>query len=395
MNSKKRVFSKNDKPRVRKSYYTFTREYPQGFVRIQRSKRKISKKQIKKALLYTVCFMLIACLSYFVMSLGLEISYKPIDDTAENQVQNETLTALTERGIKALYVPYTRLGDEKYLKSVVKQVQKKNGNSVVIDFKTEDGKLIYSSLQENAVKGKCALYDNDTVRQAIDVFESAEIAVIARIYCFRDSAVATADSSLAVKYMDTDVNWLDGSDENGGKPWLNPYSKRVRNYLTEITREISSFGIGAFMFESLQFPEGENTNGATYPGEKNQAKRNAVLKSTLNQMKNALPENALLIFSQSASDAVSINESIYFGSMSDIPVYAVATDTRERPFSVAVDKKTDFVSILSMYSAAASEYPGKKIIPLVDISEYSYSYFRSMKKIGFDSFILYSETGEY
>ncbi len=395
MQRKKKIFSNNDKLRVRKSYYTFTKEYPQGFIRIQRSKKKINKRQIRKALLYAVCFLLISGVSYFAVSLGLEISYMPIDDTQQSVTQSDALSVLTEQGIKALYVPYSRLGDESYLRSVAKEVQKKNGNSVVIDFKTKEGKLVYSSLQENAVKGKCAIYDNDTLRQALDIFENAGVAVIARIYCFEDSTVAAADSSLAVKYMNTDVNWLDGSDEKGGKPWLNPYSKRVRNYLTELVREISSFGVGAFMLQSLQFPQGENTSGATYPGEQSQAKRNAALKNIINQIKNALPENALLIFSQSASDAISGNNGIYFGSMADIPVYAVAADTRERPLSIAVDKKTDFVSILSMYSAVAAQYPGKKIVPIVDVSEYSYSYFRSMKKSGFESFILYSETGEY
>ncbi|MBR2892820.1 MAG: hypothetical protein IKB94_03100 [Clostridia bacterium] len=395
MKRKKKVFSVNDKLRVRKSYYTFTKEYPQGFVRIQRSKRRINKKQIRRGLLYALCFVILLCISYFAVSLGLEISYKPIDNIAQNEIHSSAYAVLSEQGVKALYVPYTRLGDENYLRNAAKQVQKKNGNSVVIDFKTKEGKLVYSSLQENAVAGKCALYDNDTVRRALDIFDNAGLAVIARIYCFEDSCVAMANSSLAVKYMNTDVNWLDGSDEKGGKPWLNPYSKEVRNYLTGIVREISSFGVGAFMLESMQFPDGENTSGATYPGEKDKAKRNAALKNITNQIKNALPENALLIFSQSASDCVSINEAIYFGSMTELPVYAVAADTRERPLSVAVDKKTDYVSILSMYSAAAAQYPGKKIIPLVDVSEYSYSYFRSMKKSGFDSFILYSETGEY
>ncbi len=395
MQRKKKVFSKNDKLRVRKSYYTFTREYPQGFVRIERSRRRIGKKQIRRAALYSVLFILLAGISYFAVSLGLEISYKPIDETQQGQVQSGSVALLSENGVKALYVPYNRMGDEEYLRDTVKQVRKKNGNSVVIDFKTQQGKLVYSSLQENAVKGKCALYDNDTVRRAIDIFESAEIAVIARIYCFEDSAVANSDPNLAVKYMNTDVNWLDGKDETGGSPWLNPYSKQVRSYLVGIVREISSFGVGAFMLESLQFPDGQNTSGATYPGEKNAAKRNAALKNTISQIKNALPENSLLIFSQSANDAVGGNESIYFGSMADIPVYAVAVDTRERPLSIAVDKKTDYVSILSMYSAVETQYQGKKLIPVIDMQEYSYSYIRKMKKAGIDSFILFDEAGEY
>lgn len=395
MHRKKKVFSKNDKLRVRKSYYTFSKEYPQGFVRIQRSKRRINKKQIRKGLLYALCFVIIVALSYFAVSLGLEISYKPITDTQQGVVEVPENTVILEEGVKALYIPGTRLGDEAFLKETVKQVEKKNANSVVIDFKTKEGKLVYTSLQENAVMGKCALYDNDTVRKALDIFESADITVIARIYCFEDSIVSSVNSSLAVKYMNTDVNWLDGSDENGGKAWLNPYSKQVRNYLVSVVREINNFGVGVFMLESLQFPGGENTSGATYPGENSEAKRNAVLKNVINQIKNALPENALLIFSQSANDALNGNDSIYFGAVTDIPVYGIAADTRERPLGVAVDKKTDFLSILSMYSSIAGRYGGKTVIPVIDVSEYSYSYLRSMKKSGFNSFILYSETGEY
>ena len=395
MKRKKKVFSSKDKLRVRKSYYTFTREYPQGFVRIERSKRRINKKQVRRGLLYALCFAVIVCLSMFIVSLGLEISYKPVDDTQQQLVTDTAAQLLKEQGVKALYVPYTRLGDEKYLRDVSREVKKKNGNSVVIDFKTQQGKIVYTSLQENAVKGKCAIYDNDTVRLALDIFEDEGIAVIARLYCFEDSTVANSDTTLAVKYMDTDVNWLDGSDEKGGKPWLNPYSKSVRNYLAGVAREISAFGISAFMLESLQFPSGENTSGATYPGEKNQSKRNAVLRSTLNEIKKALPENALVIFAQSADEALEGNDSVYFGSVTDISVDGIAADTRERPLGVAVDKKTDFVSVLSMYSSVAMRYPGKKIIPLIDMQEYSYSYLRSMKKSGFDSFILYDEAGEY
>lgn len=395
MHRKKKVFTKNDKLRVRKSYYTFSREYPQGFVRIERSKKSINKKQVRKATLYTVCFLVLACLSYFAVSLMLGISYKEVDDTQQSPASYSEYDTLLQQGIKALYVPVSRLGDDSYIKDVTKQVKRRNCNSVVIDFKTNEGKLAYSSLQENAIGAKSALYDNDTVRQALTIFSNEHIAVVAKLYCFEDPAVSNTNPDLAVKYMDTDVNWLDGGDDNGGKAWLNPYSKRVRNYLCAIAKEINAFGINAFILESLQFPGGENISGATYPGEKNESNRNAALKSVINSIKDSLPENAIILFSQSAGDAVSGNDSIYYGSMSDISTYGVAVDTRDRPISISVDKKTGFVSVLSMYSSIAAQYPNKTIVPIIDMTEYSYSYIRSMKKSGYTSFILYSEQGDY
>ncbi len=390
----KKIFGKKDKLRVRKSYYTFTEEYPK-YIEVEKTGRRITPKTVRKALVYCAVFLLIMSLSFFAVKLAINISYAPIDPEKESAEEISLNDSILTGGIKALYMPYENMGDEEYIKDFIKQVKKKNANSVVIDFKTADGRLCYTSIQENAIIASAALYDNDTARQAIGLFSEADIAVIARLFCFSDSRVAEANGNVAVKYMGTEVNWLDGSDEQGGKSWLNPYSKSVRGYIAAVAKEISNLGVGIFILEDLQFPGGENTSSATYPGEKKSSDRNSVLKNTLTQVKKALPENALVILSQSAENAASGNESIYYGTMSNAEYYGVAADTAERPLGVAVDKKTDFVSILSMYSSISGRFPGKQVIPIIDIEEYSYSYFRAMKKIGFKNYILYSENGEY
>ncbi len=390
----KKIFGKKDKLRVRKSYYTFTEEYPK-YIEVEKTGRRITPKTVRKSLVYCAAFLLIMSLSFFAVKLAINISYAPIDPDRETTEEVKLDESILSDGIRALYMPYEKISDEEYIKDFIKQIKRKDANSVVIDFKTADGRLCYTSLQENAIVSSAAVYDNDTVRQAMGFFDDADIAVIARIFCFSDSRAANAKEDIAVKYMGTEVNWLDGSDEQGGKSWLNPYSKSVRSYIAAVAKEISNFGVGIFILEDLQFPGGENTASATYPGEKKSSDRNSVLKSTLNQVRRALPENAIVILSQSASDASAGNESIYYGTMSNAEYYGIAADTAERPLGVAVDKKTDFVSILSMYSSIGGRFPAKQVIPIVDIEEYSYSYFRAMKKTGFKNYILYSENGEY
>lgn len=390
----KKIFGKKDKLRVRKSYYTFTEEYPK-YIEVEKTGRRITTKTLKKVLLYCAVFFLISYVSFFAVRLTINISYAPIDQEKETAEDISLNDSILTQGIKALYMPYEKMGDEKYIKDIIKQIRKKNANSVVIDFKTQEGRLCYTSLQENAITASAALYDNDTVRRTVGLFRQAEISVVARIFCFSDSRLANANGSLAVKYMGTEVNWLDGSDENGGNSWLNPYSKSVRNYIAAVVKEISNLGVGIFILEDLQFPDGDNASSATYPGENDSSKRNTVLINTLSQIKKALPENALVILSQSASDAASGNENIYYGTLSNADYYGIAANTAERSLGIAVDKKTDFVSILSMYSSIAARFPGKVVIPIVDVEEYSYSYFRAMKKSGFSNFILFSENGEY
>ena len=390
----KKIFRKKDKLRVKKSYYTFTQEYPK-YIEVEKTGRKITVQSQKKVAVYVFMFFVIASVSFFGVKLAINISYAPIDTQQETVAENTFGEMILSQGVKALYMPHEKMGDEEYIKDFIKQVKRKDCNSVVIDFKTADGRLCYSSMNENAIIGSCAVYDNDTARRVVDLFAQADIAVIARLYCFSDNRVATANASVAVKYMDTEVNWLDGSDDKGGKAWLNPYSKSVRNYIATVAKEVSALGVSVFILEDLQFPDGNNTAAATYPGEKNQSSRNVMLKNTLSQVKKAVGENAVVILSQSAVNASDGNESVYFGTMSDADFYGVAVDTADKPFSVAVDKKTDYISVLSMYSTIGVRFAGKVLIPIIDTEEYSRSYLRAMKKSGFESYILFNENGEY
>ena len=236
---KKKVFSSGDKLRVRKSYYTFTREYPK-YIEVEKTGRRITAAGLRKAAVYIAVFFVIASVSFFGVKLAINISYAPIPQEEEQTNENIFGEKILLEGVKALYMPQEKISDEGYIENFIKQIKKKNCNSVVIDFKTEEGRRSYSSMNENAIIGACAMHDNDTVRRMLDIFTQEDIAVIARIFCFQDNRVATANGSVAVKYMNTEVNWLDGSDDKGGKAWLNPYSKSVRNYIADVARVCST-----------------------------------------------------------------------------------------------------------------------------------------------------------
>ena len=383
-----------DKVRVRKSYYTFSEEYPVDRFQISRRKRLYSKRKKLNIVLSALLFTVLLISSFFVMNIALNISGAPINPPADKtKVDTSAIKALKEDGIRALYMPSDKLSDKEYVKDFIREIRKKNGNSVVIDFKNADGKLAYTSLQNYAIIGKCNHLDNDTARKAIDIFTSKGIMVIARIYCFEDPAVAETFPTTAVKYMDTDVNWRDNTTENGNG-WLNPVSKRAKNYLYGIMEELYAMNIRGFMLESVQFPDGLKS-GATYPGEKESSKRNEVLKSFVSTVRKKLPKDALLIVSEGATDAAKGNESIYFGSMSDISVDAVAADTRERNEEITVNRKEKFTSVLSMYGEISKRFTKKIIIPVISTEEYSRSYIRAMKKNGYTSYILIDENGKY
>ena len=387
---------KDNRPRVRNSYYTFSREYPAGNIPLKRRIHLRFKSEHTKKILYALMAVLLVCLSFFSVRLLLDISYRNPEEESSSvvYVENEQ-SALEDGGFRALYMPYEKLGDSLYIRSFIKKIIRKDCNGVVIDFKTENGKLCYSSLNLHAINGKCAVFDNNTVREALSLFRKENITVAARIFCFLDNTIPSQSPSLAVKYMDTDVNWIDTEMGTEGKTWLNPCSGDAQRYLLDIIGELHDFNIDGFILEKCNYPDGGNTDGATYPGIKNFKNKNDALTTFISSVKKILNEDDdFLIVTQNADDALSGNKKIYFGSISGADFDAVAAYTLERPEEILLDKKTDYVALLGMFEDIKANYKEKTFIPVIDFSEYSRKYMRTVKKNS-ESFILFDISGKY
>ena len=379
-------FASNTPLRVKKSYYTFSRHYPAGNLTIKNMRSRNTRSHKMRMAAGIAGFVLLVVLAFFTVSLALDISYKAPDESV-SQSQKAEKPFLKTEGVKALYMPYSRLGDEKYIKSFISRIKRKNATSVVIDFKTSQGKLAYTSLDNYAIKGKCALFDNDTVRKAINLFEQENIHVIAGIYCFEDSAVAAAVKGISVKYMDTEVNWLD-SDGNG---WLNPCSKRTWRYITNIMLELNKMGITGFLLNSASFPDSSNDSAAAYPGLRQYKNKNEVISQFMNQVKSKLPKDCFVLVGMGAKEGDSQKSVQMKIGVAD----GFAVNTLDRDEKYILDKKTDFTSVLSLYTTIQNNAQKKAFVPIIDMQEYSGSYLRHMKKAGFENFILYNENGEY
>ncbi len=382
--------------KVKKSYYTFSKEYPTGNIPIKRRKNKRVKSRILKFSLYACLFLLICSIAFLTVNTGLDISYKAPDTTqSEEPEEAQKDSLLVSDGVRALYMPAENLGNADYIKEAIKEIRKKNGNSVLVEFKTKEGKLNYSSMQEYALIGKCSVFDNDTVRKAIQLFEGSGITVIARVYCFEDSIVAASSENLAIKYMDTDINWLDGTTEAGGNPWLNPCLKKNHSYITGILSELYNLGVRGFILESCQFPDEKNAAGATYKGEDNYNGRNDALRSFIKKARKALPADAFILLGLSATDAAEGNQDIFHGPITNTSADGIAALLSERKPEYTIDKKTDFASVFSLYAQISSGNKEKAFIPIIDEAEYSRSFISAMNKAGYNNFIIYSEKGEY
>ncbi|MCM1544127.1 MAG: putative glycoside hydrolase [Ruminococcus sp.] len=390
---------KNHDVRVKNSYYTFSKEYPVGNIGKQRKADRHKRKKTAwlHAIIFALYFAVIVSASYFAVDLGLKFSYKSENTPISDGQNTETATStFSEKGIKALYMPTEKLGDDNYIKKLIGKIRVKDADSVVIDFKLQDGHLAYSSSNPLAMLGKCALFDNETVRKAIDTFRSSNINIIAGIYCFEDAIISSSNSELAVKYMNSDVTWLDKREEDGGKSWLNPYSKGAQNYIKQIIAEINKMGVNGFMLKSVSFPSGDAADTAGYPGEKDEKNRSNVLTSFIMSIKESLPSDCFLLTCMTATDALSGNDKLYSGTISKNAADGLCADTQVKPESYVVDKKMDFSSMMSLYANIKQAMTEQaKLVPIISTEEYSRRYIRTIIRGGYDSYILFNADGDY
>ena len=380
--------------RVKKSYYTFSREYPAGNIPIKRRKNKKLYSGALKAVLTCLLCAILVCLSFFAVTVGIEVSESKPDE-AESTVEQAGESLLASDGVRAIYMPYEYLGNERQINKLIREAERKDCNSVVITFKTEDGKLNYSSALEYAIKGRCSSFYNDTVRAAVSLFEEGGLAVIAKLYCFSDEAVASTTTALAVKYMDTDINWLDGSDENGGKPWIDPCLEESRGYIIGIMKELYSLGIKGFILENCSFPDSKNIGSATFADEGKPQVRNDALRRLFADAKAALPEDCFILMSYTATDAVNGNEALFSGSLSDADYNGYTADLSVRDPGYTVDKKTKYSSMLGLFALINANNPDKEFIPVISIEEYSSRYISAITKAGYNNYIIYAADGNY
>ncbi len=396
---KKEPFPKNADVRVKNSYYTFSKEYPAAkIVKTKRVKRKKDRISCAiRVLLAVFCFILLCGVSYFAVSMGLNFSNKPISIGSEFSKANKpTAENLFQSGsLKALYMPYQKLSNRRELSSFIKKIQKKDCNAVVIDFKTDTGKILYSSQAELARSGKCAIFDNETVKAALRIFENEGVGVVARFFCFEDEIASETEPSFAVKYKDTEVLWRDDISNGDGKTWLNPYSSGATDYLIELLKEISSMGVKGIILESVSFPDADLST-AGFPGEKNTAKRASTLLNFVQNAKNTVGNGCFVLVSKSTLNITTVNEWSYCAELLKSSADGICTDTLSRPENYIADKKSGYSSMLSLFSQIRQKQNENAVfVPVINMSEYTKKYIRTLAENGYESFILFDSSGKY
>ncbi len=171
---------------------------------------------------------------------------------------------LLEKETVAVTVPeemlYSSINYYTFLKSLEEDV-----TAVIIDMKTKEGTVTYNSSQVSVINAGAIHEEAMEIDKRIKTAKDMGFDVIARIYAFEDSTAPYNADDMAIRYESEDgVLWLDDSVDNGGKPWLNPYSDTAQKYVLDIVFDAIDYEIDAVILDGMRFPENEGMDYAYF-----------------------------------------------------------------------------------------------------------------------------------
>lgn len=166
--------------------------------------------------------------------------------------------------VRALYLTNAQVRDSAGLDQLLDRLTRTEINAVLFDLKDQQGNILYrSDLDLVAQSGAQAenAYDLAALCQKL---REKNLIPIGRLNAFRDPIAPSRIPDAGIKYMNTEILWLDNAADQGGMPWLNPYSDLARAYVIDIATESVSLGVGRILLDNVSFPTGYGQEYASY-----------------------------------------------------------------------------------------------------------------------------------
>ena len=145
------------------------------------------------------------------------------------------------------------------LNSAVQNAKLNGFTAVVAPLKADGGMLYYKSTASLALTENLVASDI-TAKEIVQTIKQNNMLAIADIQVLKDNLSPVKTKEAGYTFEGTDSAWYDNSIEKGGKPWLSPFSVTAKQYLSEISSEISSAGFDIIICSDVIFPPFRNSD---------------------------------------------------------------------------------------------------------------------------------------
>lgn len=159
----------------------------------------------------------------------------------------------TSSNSNSYYLSEDDISSEETLKNVLSKVDTSSYGVVVLPLKVQGGTLNYNSKINSAINsGVVGSYVD--LEDMVKLIKDAGFTPYASISVLYDNIYPKTYKKTAYQFEDGSGSWWDDAGENGGKPWLSPFSQDTKNYLSAISAELTEDGIQGIICEDVIFP---------------------------------------------------------------------------------------------------------------------------------------------
>ncbi|MCQ2408005.1 MAG: putative glycoside hydrolase [Oscillospiraceae bacterium] len=216
----------------------------------------------------------------------------------------QTTTAVTTRRsakfpedtVVAYYTSADVLTDLDMLENAAKKCADSGYTAMILPMKDDIGILHYATASERAKQCGAANDNLLTLREIRNAVSRYQINCIAEFYTLTDRTYPNTFNDGSYVFLDGNTRWLDNAPEEGGKPWLNPFSQGTWDYLAGLANELTAGGISQIICKGTVFPHFYPTDSDLLGGQINDpGERKTALLNTLNTIAAAAPGAGLYV----------------------------------------------------------------------------------------------------
>ncbi len=261
-------------PRRLKGYYKFSKKYPSrhGDSYAIGESRKMRKKERERKILFILLLCCLFVAFYMVVSVGLNLSRKPLP--VQNENAEPIITVDNIGTIRAVFIDNETLGELSDLSEALMQAKENGFNAVMLDYKTQEGYLTFPT---ELIKNTGVSPLNPIDDAVVEKIKAEGFMIVARIFCFEDTVSPQRLGAYVYEDAEKTKIWFDAPALEGGKTWLDPSTPRATNYICSVINEAVDNGADCIYLQSVQFPQGRTGSTPVYTTDDSLFNKNAVL----------------------------------------------------------------------------------------------------------------------
>lgn len=206
--------------------------------------------------------------------------------TETTAIEPET-TPITEMAL-GVRIPETALADANALANALSTARQTvpDGTVLVIPLKVAGGAVLYQTSAELA-KQCGAAQGTLTLSEIVTAVKAEGWIPVAECSLLYDNLLPDANAQAGYMIADGSSRWLDNKKENGGKPWVSPFSDVTVQYLTELVQEIAAGGFEQIWCTDLIFPTFRESDLTYLDAEVQDVNRGQTLVQLVNSLSDA------------------------------------------------------------------------------------------------------------